>query len=125
MIGPFRSYAGLWNYLQTTSTIAASLCPIPGRVVLNFQKCCFPDSHRLSATTWSSLAAMAITILPPIFDEESPEYGSTATSENDSSDESVLNDEDERPAKRARLTNSTSKIVTPGQTITEDTQWMR
>jgi hypothetical protein len=37
----------------------------------------------------------------------------------------MLDAEDERPAKRLRLTKSTSKIVTPGETITDDTQWMR
>lgn len=68
---------------------------------------------------------MAITILTPTIEEEKLEYGSTATSESDSSNESMLDDEDERPVKRARLTKSASKIVTPGQTITDDTQWMR
>jgi len=68
---------------------------------------------------------MAITILSPTIGDESPEYASPATSNNDSSDESMLDEADERPAKRARLTNPTSKIVTPGEAITDDIQWMR
>ena len=68
---------------------------------------------------------MAITILPPSVGGQSPEYGSPAASDIESSDDSMLDAEDERPAKRPRLTKSTSKIVTPGETITDDTQWMR
>ena len=68
---------------------------------------------------------MAIKIFPPSIGDDSVEYVSLATFGNESSDESMEDAEDERPAKRARLSKSTSKIVTPGETITDDTQWMR
>lgn len=68
---------------------------------------------------------MAITILLPTIGDESSEYGSPETSDHESSDESMVDAEDDRPAKRARLSKSTSKIVTPGETITDDNQWMR
>lgn len=71
------------------------------------------------------LTVMAITILQPTIGDESSDYGSPETSNPESSDESMVDAEDERPAKRARLTQSTSKIVTPGETITDDIQWMR
>ena len=68
---------------------------------------------------------MAITILPPSTDRDNEESPSPAASDYDSSDNSMEDAEDERPAKRARLSKSTSKIVTPGEIITDDTQWMR
>lgn len=76
-------------------------------------------AHRAAVDT------MAIIILPPSVGGESPEYNSFVASDIDSSDESMLDAEDERPAKRARLTKLTSKILTPGETVTDDTQWMR
>ena len=68
---------------------------------------------------------MAITILPPSIGDYGPEDESPEASGSDYSDEFMEDAEDERPAKRARLTTSSSKIVTPGETITDDTQWMR
>jgi len=64
---------------------------------------------------------MAITILAPA-------PASIPYKSNDSSDESddggvdLQGDTDMRPAKRARHSKD---MVTPGETITDDPQWMR
>ncbi len=65
---------------------------------------------------------MAITILPPA--PAAPEFG------NGSSDDGAYDSEGDvdmleshRPAKRART--SVKGIVTPGETVTDDPQWMR
>ncbi|EFR02684.1 exosome complex exonuclease RRP4 [Nannizzia gypsea CBS 118893] len=64
---------------------------------------------------------MAITILPPTFDD----YRPTTSDEGQDSDEEMDMGDDSRPAKRARLSGITDTIVTPGEIITDDPQWMR
>ncbi|EZF35659.1 exosome complex component [Trichophyton mentagrophytes] len=63
---------------------------------------------------------MAITILPPTFDD----FRNTARDVQDSDEDMDMGDEN-RPAKRARLSGITDTIVTPGEIITDDPQWMR
>ena len=70
---------------------------------------------------------MAITILPPVVEEVVP-YG-------DESDESMSVDSEEdielsgvsRSQKRAHLElrKTGTKIVTPGEVVTDDPQWMK
>ena len=68
---------------------------------------------------------MAITILPPIPVVSDSRYDSSQ-SEDDHYDEDVdmgVGGGDEaRPAKRAKLGR---EIVTPGEIVTDDPQWMR
>ncbi len=71
-----------------------------------------------------TLAAMAITILAPApavpyripnaSNDEDPENGGV----------DLEGDSDMRPAKRARY-GSAKDLVTPGETVTDDPQWMR
>ncbi|OAL71777.1 hypothetical protein A7D00_3807 [Trichophyton violaceum] len=63
---------------------------------------------------------MAITILPPTFDD----FRNTARDAQDLDEDMDMGDEN-RPAKRARLSGKTDTIVTPGEIITDDPQWMR
>lgn len=66
---------------------------------------------------------MGILILPPSFDQDN----AAAFTENDrfdsDGDASMDEDEDARPTKRMKLA-STSTVV-PGETITDESQWMR
>lgn len=70
---------------------------------------------------------MPITIKPPIVEDLSPYHA-----EHDES-MSVVSDEDtemtgvSRPHKRARVGHGKigSEIVTPGEVVTDDPQWMR
>jgi exosome complex component RRP4 len=66
---------------------------------------------------------MAITILAPA----PPTVAYSADSDNSSDEDGGVNlegDNDMRPKKRARHHGSSS-IVTPGETVTDDPQWMR
>lgn len=64
---------------------------------------------------------MAITILPPVAAEPQvqPHY------ESDSEDEVMESSDIARPSKRLRLLEKGSEIVTPGEIVTDDPQWMR
>jgi exosome complex component RRP4 len=65
---------------------------------------------------------MAITILAPA---PAVPYQQAVTSDDDDEDEGGVDldgDSDMRPSKRARHKND---IVTPGETVTDDPQWMR
>lgn len=68
---------------------------------------------------------MAITILAPTL-ASTPYYGDSDSSDSDEEDGGVDldGDIDMRPKKRARHYGSSS-IVTPGDTVTNDPQWMR
>lgn len=71
---------------------------------------------------------MAITILPPVVEDFGPHQA-------DSEDEMSINSDEDtemggvslgRPTKRARLGNKIGTgIVTPGEVVTDDPQWMR
>jgi exosome complex component RRP4 len=67
---------------------------------------------------------MAITILPPT--QSAPVYREDVSDQSDSDNDDggvdLTGDTNMRPAKRAR---HTSDIVTPGETVTDDPQWMR
>ncbi|EEP82061.1 hypothetical protein UREG_06926 [Uncinocarpus reesii 1704] len=67
---------------------------------------------------------MAITILPPAVDDEP--YGSSEENDDFNDSDSDIEMEDattSRPSKRPRLSKGT--IVTPGEVVTDDPQWMR
>lgn len=65
---------------------------------------------------------MAITILPPA--PAAPEYDSESSDNGGfESDGDVDMMQDRRPAKRAKTRSQ--DIVTPGETVTDDPQWMR
>lgn len=65
---------------------------------------------------------MAITILPPAPAEPQvqPQY-----EESDSEDEVMESSDIARPSKRLRLLEKGSEVVTPGEIVTDDPQWMR
>lgn len=65
---------------------------------------------------------MAITILPPAPAEPQvqPQYD-----ESDSEDEIMESSDIARPSKRLRLLEKGSEVVTPGEIVTDDPQWMR
>jgi hypothetical protein len=65
---------------------------------------------------------MGILILPPSFEEELP----TSSAENeyyDSDGDASMLDVDGRPSKRMKF--SSNSTVVPGETITDEPQWMR
>jgi exosome complex component RRP4 len=66
---------------------------------------------------------MAITILPPapVVDREAD---SSDYSDSDDGGVDLDGDIDMRPKKRPRH-NGSSSIVTPGEVVTDDKQWMR
>ncbi|KAI1911453.1 Exosome complex component rrp4 [Ophidiomyces ophidiicola] len=64
---------------------------------------------------------MAITILPPVVDE--PYTSENDDGHNDADSDIEMEDATSRPAKRPRLSKGT--IVTPGEVVTDDPQWMR
>ncbi|KFY23583.1 hypothetical protein V493_05765 [Pseudogymnoascus sp. VKM F-4281 (FW-2241)] len=66
---------------------------------------------------------MAITILPPAPPIQDVDYDSSSDSGSDGGAD-LDGDLDMRPKKRARRAGSTS-IVTPGEVVTDDPQWMR
>jgi exosome complex component RRP4 len=65
---------------------------------------------------------MAIIILPPTPAITADSAGSSSESEDGGVD--LEGDTDMRPRKRARHHRS-SHLVTPGEIVTEDPQWMR
>lgn len=65
---------------------------------------------------------MAISILPPAPAPAATVHESP-TDQDSSSDEDIDIEGDARASKRVKI--STKGIVTPGETITEDPQWMR
>lgn len=67
---------------------------------------------------------MGFSILQPLPDEDAVPYRPPSPSDESMSD---ISDVDDRPAKRPKLINSSSRrnIVVPGESITEETQWMR
>ena len=67
---------------------------------------------------------MALSILPPVL-EEPIQYQKQSYEAEYESDES-MDDNDDRPSKRIRLSHlSSHEIAVPGEKITDDTQWMR
>ncbi|EER23164.1 exosome non-catalytic core subunit rrp4 [Coccidioides posadasii str. Silveira] len=66
---------------------------------------------------------MAITILPPVVDDE-PYASSEENDDFHNADSDIeMDDATSRPSKRPRLSKNT--IVTPGEVVTDDPQWMR
>jgi exosome complex component RRP4 len=71
---------------------------------------------------------MAITILPPVVEDLGPH-------QSDSEDEMSINSDEDtemggvslsQPTKRNRVENKIGNaIVTPGEVVTDDPQWMR
>lgn len=71
---------------------------------------------------------MAITILPPVVDDIVPYQADSDDSMSVGSDEDVEMTGVSRPHKRPRLqgnSNLGTGIVTPGEIVTDDPQWMR
>lgn len=71
---------------------------------------------------------MAITILPPVVEDSAPCQVDSDDSMSVGSDEDVEMTGISRPHKRPRLqgnSNFGSGIVTPGEVVTDDPQWMR
>ncbi|CAG7915662.1 unnamed protein product [Penicillium olsonii] len=71
---------------------------------------------------------MAITILPPVVEDQSPYQADSDDSMSVDSDEDVEMSGVSRPHKRPRLqanSNIGTGIVTPGEVVTDDPQWMR
>lgn len=68
---------------------------------------------------------MAITILPPQVEDIRPHHSDSDDSMSDA-DSDVEMGGVSRPSKRAKLENNISTgIVTPGEVVTSETQWMR
>lgn len=65
---------------------------------------------------------MAFSILPPVADdiEAASQHADSLDEDSDVS----MGDEEDRPAKRFKISASRS-IVVPGEIITDETQWMR
>ncbi|KAJ5594507.1 Ribosomal protein L27 [Penicillium hispanicum] len=70
---------------------------------------------------------MAITILPPVVEDLGPYHAESDESMSVDSDEDVEMSDVSRPLKRARLGSKKTGagIVTPGEVVTDDPQWMR
>ncbi|CAG7948770.1 unnamed protein product [Penicillium nalgiovense] len=70
---------------------------------------------------------MAITILPPVVEDVRPYEADSDDSMSMDSEEDVETTGISRPHKRPRLGNSNigTGIVTPGEVVTDDPQWMR
>ena len=71
---------------------------------------------------------MPITILPPVVEDQSPYQADSDDSMSVDSDEDVEMTGVSRPHKRPRLqanSNIGTGIVTPGEVVTDDPQWMR
>jgi hypothetical protein len=71
---------------------------------------------------YTSPSQMAITILAPA-QPPAPYEGDGSSDESDNGGVGLEGDADMPPAKRAR--HSGQDIVTPGETVTDDPQWMR
>jgi hypothetical protein len=80
------------------------------------------NRNRLQTST-----AMAITILPPVVEDVRPYEADSDDSMSMDSEEDVEMAGISRPHKRPRLGNSNigTGIVTPGEVVTDDPQWMR
>ena len=65
---------------------------------------------------------MGIVILPPSFEEDLPTSSPENEDYDSDGDTSILED-DARPSKRMKLASSST--VVPGETITDEPQWMR
>jgi hypothetical protein len=65
---------------------------------------------------------MGILILPPSSEEDSSAPSPGNEDYNSDGDASMLED-DARPSKRMKLASNST--VVPGETITDETQWMR
>jgi hypothetical protein len=65
---------------------------------------------------------MGILILPPSFEEDSPASASQNEDYDSDGDASMLED-NARPSKRMKL--GSDSTVVPGETITDEPQWMR
>jgi exosome complex component RRP4 len=71
---------------------------------------------------------MAITILTPVVEDAAPYQADSDDSMSVASDEDVEMTGTSRPHKRPRLqgdSNIATGIVTPGEVVTADPQWMR
>lgn len=69
---------------------------------------------------------MGLAVLPPDLEDEVTVQNHAYDADSLSDSDVSMNDEPARPSKRARLTSSTSQsIVLPGETITDETEWMR
>lgn len=72
---------------------------------------------------------MAITILPPVVDDvDNPNPDSDHDSMSVDSDGGVDLEQTSRPSKRTRAVGGTkigAGVVTPGEVVTDDPQWMR
>ena len=72
---------------------------------------------------------MAITILPPVVDDvDIPNPDSDHDSMSVDSDGGVDLEQTSRPSKRTRTVGGTkigAGVVTPGEVVTDDPQWMR
>lgn len=66
---------------------------------------------------------MAITILPPTV--EADHYHNPSEDESRDSDSDIDMDNALRPSKRLRISDKNDAIVTPGEIVTDDPQWMR
>ena len=66
---------------------------------------------------------MGLIVLPP--ESEDDHLPVEIQDAEDDSDASMGEDEDGPPSKRRRLSSSFRQISLPGETITDDTQWMR
>ncbi|CAG8029488.1 unnamed protein product [Penicillium salamii] len=71
---------------------------------------------------------MAITILPPVVEDLSPYHADSDDSMSVDSDQDVEMTGVSRPHKRPRLqpnSGISTGVVTPGEVVTADPQWMR
>lgn len=71
---------------------------------------------------------MGITILPPVVEDLGPYQSDSEDSMSMDSDQDVEMTGVSRPHKRPRLqskSNIGTGIVTPGEVVTDDPQWMR
>lgn len=85
----------------------------------------FEVNRNRSQTTY---CAMAITILPPVVEDSRPYEADSDDSMSMDSEEDVEMTGISRPHKRPRLqgnSNIGTGIVTPGEVVTDDPQWMR
>lgn len=70
---------------------------------------------------------MAITILPPVVEDIGPPHANSDESSSFDSDEDVEMGDASRPHKQARQAGQAfgHGVLTPGDVVTDDPQWMR
>lgn len=69
---------------------------------------------------------MGLAVLPPEPEDDQGVDRQYVDLDNESDSDTSMPDDDGRPSKRARLDSSgPGQIALPGETITEETQWMR